>query len=188
MSRTQTGAAVRPGLLGLLRNDARANAHDLRAAVVVLFFRVAVAARGQGARPRRASIPVVVLYKLVVEWVLGIELPLRLRAGPGLKLYHGHGLVVHPRTVLGSDVVLKHGVTLGHRGDESEEGPCPTIGDRVVFGPHSQVLGGVTVGDDARIGAGAVVLSDVPAGGSAVGVPARVITAVGHGASDAEPQ
>jgi serine acetyltransferase len=163
------------GVVETIRADATANAGDARATLVLLLFRLAVAARGTGERPRRAAIPLMVFYKLVVEWVLGIDLPLRLQAGPGLRLRHGFGLVVHPRTVLGRDVVLKHGVTIGHRGDENDDGPVPVIGDRVVFGPHSQVLGGVTVGDDARIGAGAVVVTDVPAGAAAVGVPARII-------------
>jgi putative colanic acid biosynthesis acetyltransferase WcaB len=164
-------------LLALVRNDARANAHDPRAMFVVVFFRVAAAARGRGEQPRRLAAPLSVLYKLTVEWVLGIDLPLRLQAGPGLRLHHAYGLVVHPHTRLGSDVVLKHGVTIGHRGDEDEVSAVPTIGDRVVFGPNAQVLGDVTVGDDARIGAGAVVLINVPAGATAVGVPARVLGA-----------
>ena len=167
----------RPPLLAVLRADSRANSHDLRVWLVVLLFRVTAYARGDGPRPRLAALPLIVVYKLLVEWVLGIELPLRLSVGPGLRLYHAHGIVVHPEARLGADVVLKHGVTIGHRGEEDTEGPTPTIGDGVVFGPHSQVLGDVTVGAGARIGAGAVVLSDVPPGATAVGVPARVISA-----------
>jgi serine acetyltransferase len=163
--------------LDVLRADSRANRHDARAWVVVLSFRIASFARGDGPRPRPAALPVIVAYKLAVEWVLGIELPVRLKAGPGLRLFHGHGLVVHPDARLGANVVLKHGVTIGHRGEEDTEGETPTIGDGTVFGPNSQVLGGVTVGENARIGAGAVVLTDVPAGATAVGVPARVIPA-----------
>lgn len=163
------------GLVETIRTDARANAHDPRAVFVVTAFRLAAAARGSGTRPRRAALPLLVLYKLVVEWVMGIELPLTLTVGPRVRLFHAYGLVVHPRAELGADVVLKHGVTIGHRGPEEEEGPVPTIGDGVVFGPHAQVLGGVTVGARARIGAGAVVLSDVPPDAVAVGVPARVV-------------
>lgn len=176
-SRRAAGSA--PSLVEVMRADARANARDPHALLVVLFYRAAAAARGNGPRPRLAALPLIVLYKLVVSWILGVDLPVRMKAGPGLRVAHGHGLVVHPRTILGSDVVLKHGVTLGHRGEEQTEGAVPTIGDRVVFGPHSQVLGGVTVGADARIGAGAVVLIDVPAGAVAVGVPARIVTGAG---------
>jgi putative colanic acid biosynthesis acetyltransferase WcaB len=166
----------RPPLLAALRADSRANRHDLRVWLVVVLFRLTAHARGDGPRPRIAALPLVAVYKVLVEWVLGIELPLRLRVGPGLRLFHAHGLVVHPDARLGANVVLKHGVTIGHRGEEDIEGPAPTIGDGAVFGPHAQVLGDVTVGAGARIGAGAVVLSDVPPGATAVGVPARIVT------------
>jgi serine acetyltransferase len=166
----------------LLREDIPRNRHSARLLLVVVLFRLAVAARGDGPRPRPWAVPFVALYKLVVEWVLGIELPVRLQAGPGLTLWHAHGLVVHPGVKLGARVTLKQGVTIGHRGDEEDEGPLPVIGDDVVFGPGAQVLGGVTVGNGARIGAGAVVLVDVPAGATAVGVPARVMPARGSAA------
>ena len=164
-------------LLAVLRADSRANRHDPRVWLVVVLFRLTAYARGDGPRPRPAAIPLIVLYKLLVEWVMGIELPLRLRVGPGLRLFHAHGIVIHPDARLGANVVLKHGVTIGHRGDEDTEGPTPTIGDGTVFGPNSQVLGDVIVGAGARIGAGAVVLSDVPPGATAVGIPARVVGA-----------
>ena len=167
-------------LLDLLRVDSRANRHDARCWFVVMAFRITAAARGSGPRPRPAALPVIVVYKVIVDWLLGIDLPLRLSVGPGIRLYHAYGLVIHPEARLGAGVVLKHGVTIGHRGDEEGgEGPTPRIGDGVVFGPHSQVLGDVTVGEGALIGAGAVVLSDVPAGATAVGVPARVIPPAG---------
>jgi putative colanic acid biosynthesis acetyltransferase WcaB len=162
-------------LLAVLRADSRANRHDLRVWLVVVLFRLTAYARGDGPRPRLAAIPLIVLYKLLVEWVMGIELPLRLRVGPGLRLFHAHGIVIHPDARLGANVVLKHGVTIGHRGDEDTEGPTPTIGDGTVFGPNAQVLGDVSVGAGARIGAGAVVLCDVPPGATAVGIPARVV-------------
>jgi serine acetyltransferase len=163
-------------LLSVLRADSRANRHDLRVWLVVVLFRITAYARGDGPRPRVAALPLIAAYKLLVEWVLGIELPLRLRVGPGLRLFHAHGIVIHPDARLGANVVLKHGVTIGHRGEEDTEGPTPTIGDGTVLGPHAQVLGDVTVGAGARIGAGAVVLTDVPPGATAVGVPARVVS------------
>jgi putative colanic acid biosynthesis acetyltransferase WcaB len=169
----------RQTFLSVLRADSRANRHDVRVWLIVMLFRVTAYARGDGSRPRVAALPLIVVYKLIVEWVMGIELPLRLHVGPGLRLFHAHGIVVHPTARLGANVVLKHGVTIGHRGDEDTEGPTPTIGDGTVFGPHSQVLGDVTVGAGARIGAGAVVVSDVPPGATAVGIPARVVTHAG---------
>lgn len=141
--------------------------------LVVLFYRLASIARGSGARPRLWAVPIIAIYKMV-STLFGIELPVSVTAGPGLRIQHGHGLVVHRNAVLGAGVVLKHGVTLGIRTADDRDG-APTIGDRVVFGPGSQALGRITVGDGAQIGAGAVVLADVPAGATAVGVPARVL-------------
>jgi serine acetyltransferase len=89
----------------------------------------------------------------------GIDLPSGVTAGPGLKLTHGWGLVVSPRTVIGRDVILMHGVTLGGRG---ADGRAPTIGDGAFIGPNASVLGDVTVGAGATVSAGCVVVEDVP--------------------------
>lgn len=91
----------------------------------------------------------------------GIDLWPQTVAGPGLRILHGWGLVVNPRTRLGRDVVLMQGVTLGQRG---RGGEAPVIGDRVLVGANAAVLGEVTIGDGATISAGCVVVTDVPPG------------------------
>jgi serine O-acetyltransferase len=97
----------------------------------------------------------------------------RAEIGGGCILAHGIGIVLGGRTVIGEDCTLLHGVTLGEvRFDEID---CPRVGNRVTIGTGARVLGGITVGDDAVIGAGAVVLADVPAGATVAGVPAKVI-------------
>lgn len=88
----------------------------------------------------------------------GIDLPSGVTAGPGLKVTHGWGLVVSPSAVIGRDVILMHGVTLGGRGDKG----APTIGDGAFIGPNASVLGAVTVGAGATVSAGCVVVEDVP--------------------------
>ncbi len=85
---------------------------------------------------------------------------------------HGNGIVVHPRTRAGRDCVLYQQVTLGSR---STHGAPPVLGDRVQIFPGAKVLGDIYIGDGAQVGANAVVISDVPAGATAVGVPARLI-------------
>src|SRR4051794_29817589 len=120
MARTAATLRRLSDLRQLLRADIAANRHSARLLLVVVLFRVAQAVRGDGARPRPAAVPVIALYKLIVEWVLGIELPVRLQVGPGLTLWHAHALVVHPDVRLGARVTLKQGVTIGHRGDELE--------------------------------------------------------------------
>lgn len=90
-----------------------------------------------------------------------MEIPVSTTIGPGLTINHGYGLVINADSTIGSFVKLRHGVTIGNRGDGRG---CPTIGNGVDFGVGASVLGEVCVGDGARIGSGAVVLADVPSG------------------------
>lgn len=128
-----------------------------------------------GNRPRLA----VVATRWLSTWVgvvLGVELPPGACFGPGLRVYHGGAVVVHASVVAGQDCTLRQGVTLGER---RTGGPVPVLGDRVDVGAHAQVLGGVSIGDDARIGALALVLEDVPAAGTAL-APRAVIRPSGR--------
>jgi serine acetyltransferase len=155
-----------------MQQDRAANPSNPKAQLVLTLFRIAHALRGDGPKPRPASVPVGILYRVLVDWVLGIELPWRTTVGPGLTLDHGHALVVHDHTVIGSNVVLRQGVTLGLRRGPAD---CPLIGDGVDIGAGAIILGDVVIGDGARIAAGAVVINDVPAGATAVGNPARIV-------------
>ena len=159
-----------------LREDLRANRGNRKGRFIVASYRTARHARGPGARPRAWSIPLVAAHRLVVEWVLGVELPSTVDAGPGLRVYHGHGLVVHDHARLGRDVVLRHSTTIGILvDDQGRDSLAPTIGDRVSIGPGVIVLGPLCVGDDAVIGAGSVVLDDIPARAVVAGNPARML-------------
>ncbi len=109
----------------------------------------------------------------IVETATGITLPKEARIGPGLRIHHFGGVIVHSNAVIGSHCTLRQGVTIGNRVDS---GPVPVIGDNVEFGAYAQVLGGIRIGHGAKIGAMSVVLCDVPDGATAVGVPARIIT------------
>ena len=91
--------------------------------------------------------------------------------GPGLVLIHSDGIVINATVRGGANVKIEHQATIGAEKDAS-----PTIGNGVFIGAGARVLGGITVGDGARIGANAVVISDVPAGATAVGVPAEMKT------------
>lgn len=113
----------------------------------------------------------------VLRFVFSVEFPRSTQVGEGLDLRHGaRGLVVHDKSIIGSNVVLHHNVTLGAR---RSGGPAPTLGDEVHVGAGAAILGGITIGAGASIGANAVVLTDVPAGAIAVGNPARILTGTG---------
>ncbi|WP_275002553.1 serine O-acetyltransferase EpsC [Promicromonospora iranensis] len=103
----------------------------------------------------------------------GIEIHPGARLGQRLFIDHGMGVVIGETAVVGDDVMLYHGVTLGGRSLNRGK-RHPTLGDRVTVGAGAKVLGPVWVGDDVQIGANAVVVKDVPAGAVAVGIPARV--------------
>ena len=108
----------------------------------------------------------------VGRMVTGIEIHPGARIGRRLFIDHGMGVVIGETSVIGDDVTLYHQVTLG--GVTWSPGKRhPTVGDGVVVGAGAQVLGPITVGRDARIGANAVVLKDVPPGATMVGIPAR---------------
>lgn len=108
------------------------------------------------------------------RWVTGVEIHPGAQIGRCFFIDHGMGIVIGETAVIGNDVKVFHGVTLGGRGDENGK-RHPTIEDGVMLSAHVQVIGNVTVGKNAKIGAGAVVLSDIPEGVTAVGIPAKIV-------------
>ena len=114
-----------------------------------------------------------VLAKLA-EIACGVTIGVSARIGRRLVIEHSGAIVVHGLAVIGDDCIIRQGVTIGNRRmDRPLE--APQLGHRVNVGAGAKILGAVRVGDDADIGANAVVITDVPAGALAVGVPARII-------------
>lgn len=104
----------------------------------------------------------------------GIEIHPGAKIGKGLFIDHGHGVVIGETAVVGDNVTLYQGVTLGGTGKEKGK-RHPTIGDNVMISAGAKVLGSFKVGDNSKIGAGSVVLSEVPNNSTVVGVPGRVV-------------
>ncbi len=130
--------------------------------------------------------------KLFARWLsqltralTGIEIHPGATIGPGFFIDHGMGVVIGETAEIGADVTIYHGVTLG--GTSLNKGKRhPTIGERVVIGAGAKVLGAITVGNDSRIGANAVVVRSVPANSVVVGVPGQnILRSQPHRASDA---
>ena len=118
------------------------------------------------------------LFALIhYRWSLkyGISIPVTAEVGPGLFMGHSGGIFVSDQAVIGRDCNLSQGVTIGVANRGLRAGHA-TIGDRVYIGPGAKIVGAVTVGADAAIGANAVVTKDVPAWAVVGGVPARVIS------------
>jgi len=108
------------------------------------------------------------------RWVTGVEIHPGAVIGRCFFIDHGMGIVIGETAEIGNDVRIFHGVTLGGRGDETGK-RHPTIEDGVLLSAHVQVIGNITVGKNAKIGASAVVLNDIPEGVTAVGIPAKVV-------------
>lgn len=119
------------------------------------------------------------LARMVSAWartMTGIEIHPAATIGRRMFIDHGMGVVIGETAIVGDDVLMFHGVTLG--GTSRVAGRRhPVVGNSVIIGAGAKLLGPITVGDGARIGANAVVLCDVPIGATAVGVPARIVDA-----------
>jgi serine O-acetyltransferase len=108
------------------------------------------------------------------RFVTGIEIHPAAKIGRGLYIDHGMGVVIGETTVIGDNVTIYQGATLGGTGKETGK-RHPTIGNNVVISTGAKVLGPFHVGDNSKIGAGAVVLNEVPPNSTVVGIPGRVV-------------
>lgn len=121
--------------------------------------------------------PMSVLYRALFRHCrarYGIEVPFSVKLGRRVVIEHHSGIILNGDVVVGDDVVLRQNTTIGVRSADDTDGN-PVIGNGVEVGAGAVILGAVHIGDGATIGANAVVLEDVPAGGLAVGVPARIV-------------
>lgn len=110
----------------------------------------------------------------LARFFTGIEIHPGAKIGRRLFIDHGMGIVIGETTEIGDDCMLYQGVTLGGTGKDAGK-RHPTLGNRVMVSSGAKVLGPFTVGDDAKIGSGAVVLKEVPAGCTVAGVPGRIV-------------
>ncbi len=112
-------------------------------------------------------------YSQLARYLTGIEIHPAAKIGKRLFIDHGMGVVIGETAVVGDDVLLYQGVTLGGTGREKGK-RHPNIGNNVVVGAGAKILGNITIGDNSYIGANAVVLKDAPANSTVVGVPGRI--------------
>jgi serine O-acetyltransferase len=114
------------------------------------------------------------LISHISRFLTGIEIHPGAQIGEGFFIDHGMGVVIGETSVIGDNVTLYQGVTLGgtsHRRAKRH----PTLGDNVVVGVGAQLIGDITIGENTKVGAGSVVVSSVPANATVVGVPGRVV-------------
>ena len=138
----------------------------------------------------------------LARWLTGIEIHPAARIGAGLFIDHGMGVVIGETAEIGDQVTLYHGVTLGGTAPHEGKTPTnmqkrhPTLCDHVVVGAGAKILGPVMVREGAQVGSNAVVVRDVPAGATVVGIPGKVVHPKGpksvenfraYGSNDADP-
>ena len=162
------------GLFALLREDLRTHDDDLTSPG---FWAVTVHRLGNWRMnlPRTLRGPFSQLYKIAHQGVVagfGIDMPYNVPIGRRLRICH-HGGVHLGAWSVGSDVTIRHAVTIGVPGVVDDKERSPIIGNGVELGPGAVVIGSVAIGDGAYVGPNAVVVSDVPAGTVATGIPAR---------------
>ena len=126
-------------------------------------------------KPRLLRLPFSLLYKILKilsQMATGIELPCETKIGKRFKIEHFSDIIISGDAVIGDDVIVRNGVTIGlkHTGERGS----PVIGNRVDIGAGAKILGTIHIGDDVIIGANAVVIQDVPSNSLAVGVPAQI--------------
>jgi len=168
-----------PGLIALIESDLRRKAIWCYGADRPADRLRALLSDGTGAMiayrlmqwsRRRRLVPLEWAFNKINVLACGCVIGRGAEFGPGLVLVHSGGIVINGAVQGGADVTIEHQVTVG-----AERGRSPRLGSGVFLGAGAKVIGLVTVGDGAKIGANAVVVRDVPPGATAVGVPARVV-------------
>jgi serine O-acetyltransferase len=158
-----------------VRSDFRAHGRDFGAQGFWVMLVYRFGRWRYGIRPAPLRKVLSFMYKALfkfVQIITGIELPCEAEVGSGFVIDHFGGIIVSGYAKFGDNCRIRNGVTIGLR--RIDEKAAPVIGHNVDIGAGAKLLGPITIGDNAIIGANAVVLCDVPAGSIAVGVPATV--------------
>lgn len=160
--------------------------HVIKGAITRRTFRVAVTIRlCQAAAASRGPLqlmlfPLKVLHRMATH-LAAMDIPWQTKIGGGIALTHGWGLVVSEGAVIGRNVTLFHGVTLGRRDRIASDGTrlteYPVIEDEVWIGPHAIIVGGITIGRGSRIAGGAFVTNSIPPYSVVSGNPASIVKA-----------
>jgi serine O-acetyltransferase len=140
----------------------------------LLFYRFGALRFGFSNKLARA--PIAIIYVILSKFsqvFFGIYIGSHVKIGRRLTIEHFGSIVLHSKAIIGDDVIIRQGVTIGNKTLDAPN-EAPSIGSRVSIGAGAKILGGITIGDDVQIGANAVVITDVPSNSIAVGVPAVV--------------
>jgi len=121
---------------------------------------------------RLIGFPIRFLYKIHIQWVLGIDIPDTIKIGKNFVLFHGQGVVINSSTIIGDNVTIRQNTTIGNA---RHDGGSPVIGNNVEIGANCVIIGEISIGNNSIIAAGSVVVKDVPENVVVAGNPAKVI-------------
>lgn len=158
-----------------LFQDWNANKGHFKSRLILVLFRLAKLIRSN---PISFVLFVwyMVLYRVLIEWVLNIEINWNVKVGSNFNLKHGHGSVVESTTEFGNNCTLRHGTTIGHKIlPDGTYSRAPKIGNNVDIGSGVTIIGNIVIGNNVIIGAGAVITKSVPDNCVMVGNPGRLL-------------
>ena len=159
-------------LFQFIFQDWKTNKGNVKGRIILTLFRIANFST-MNRTYYFLCIPYRVLYKIFIEWFFGIEIPWNTSIGKSLALYHGQALVLNNKVVIGSNCVLRHCTTIGNK--QLEDGrfsASPVIGNNVDIGSNVCVIGEIYIGDNVKVGCGAVVTKNISGNCIVVGNPA----------------
>lgn len=154
--------------------DLRANSWSLRPCCMVMAYRIAHFCsvwRKKNVLNNIWAAPMLLLYRFVTECLFGYEIQAAATIGRRFTIHHGYAVVINKFVVAGDDFTIRHGVTIGNRGQSLA---CPKIGNGVELGANVTLIGDISLGNNVTVGAGSVVLDNVPDNALVVGEKARV--------------
>lgn len=156
--------------------DLKNNPKNIKAKIVLVLFRLAQLCRKTPKPFFYILIPYLIVYRILVEWFLCIELPWNTKVGKGLCLFHGQSLVVNDGTIIGENCTLRHCTTIGNKQlPDGSFSNAPNIENNVDIGSNVVILGPITIGEGSIIGAGSVVVKDIEPYSLVVGNPGKII-------------
>lgn len=162
-------------MFGYLLQDWKANKYSIKGRIIMVLYRLFSALN----RPKYLRIvlfPLIFLYRILVEWMIGIEINLNAKVGKNFKIFHGQSTVVNGTTVIGDNCLIRNSVTIGSKMfADGTNTRAAIIGDNVEIGSNTAIIGPISIGDNVVIGAGSVVIKDVPSNCIVAGNPARIL-------------
>lgn len=146
---------------------------SIKSSFIYLFFELSnYFATNKNKFLKLIGIPIRILYKLIIEFIMSVEIPDKLKIGKNFNIYHGIGIVINANCIIGNNVSIRQNTTLGSKYDG---GPCPKIGNNVDIGCNTVIIGDISIGDNVIIGAGSVVTKSFPSNCIIAGNPAKII-------------